>query len=172
VEAAGDRAEEVAAGDDPHEAALVRHGHQQHAVVQEDLGDAEVGEVLIDVDVLRVHVAADRLGPALLALLERLVQAPAHEARGLELPQIAREDGAQELPLAEYAGEPVAVVEHRQRRQVGCEQRPGRLHDGVAVAQGRGLAHQRRADLSRAHGLLLTGTGRRCRRWPAASRRW
>src|SRR5919112_224862 len=66
---------------------------------QEDLGDGDVGDVPLDRDVLRVHVPADRLGAALVALLERLVEAAAHEARVLELPQVAGEDGAEELAL-------------------------------------------------------------------------
>ena len=43
---------------------VVDDGHEQDAVVEEDLGDLGVGEVGADVDVLGVHVVADGLAAA------------------------------------------------------------------------------------------------------------
>ena len=53
---------------------LARAEGLEHAVMQEDLGELGVGEVLVDVDVLDVHVLADGVGCACRALLERVVE--------------------------------------------------------------------------------------------------
>ena len=65
----------------PFDATVVDDGHDEDAVVQEDLGDLGVGEVGADVDVLGVQVLADGLVAAGVALLERLVERAAQEAR-------------------------------------------------------------------------------------------
>ena len=59
-----ERAEEILASHDARHAARVNDRDDQHAVMQEDLRYLGVGEVLADVDVLGVHVLADRLGRA------------------------------------------------------------------------------------------------------------
>ena len=59
-QAFGERAREVLAGDDARHPAAVDDRDDEHAVVQEDLGELGVGEVLVHIDVLGVHVLADR----------------------------------------------------------------------------------------------------------------
>ena len=101
--------------------AVVDDRDDQHAVVEEDLGDLGVGEVGADVDVLGVHVLADGLdrGSA-----SRFSSASSSERRRnaapLELVEVAGEQRADELALAEDARVALALVDDRQRRQVAA----------------------------------------------------
>jgi hypothetical protein len=70
---------------------LARAEDLEHAVMQEDLGELGVGEVLADVDVLRVHVLADGFAGAGRALLQRRVERPWDEPRVPECPQVPGE---------------------------------------------------------------------------------
>jgi GNAT superfamily N-acetyltransferase len=76
---------------------------EKDAVVEEDLGDLGVGEVGADVDVLGVHPVAHGLELAAGTLLERALERARDEAGVLELAEVTREDGGDELALAEDA---------------------------------------------------------------------
>ena len=93
-----------------------------------------------DVDVLGGHVLADRLAAAGVALLERLVERASQERGAAELVEVAGEQRAHELALAEDAGEALALVDDRQRRQVALEQPADRGLDRVVGVQQRRLA--------------------------------
>src|SRR5215210_7079410 len=127
-------------------------------MVHEDLRDGQVGEVTIHVHALREDVLTDRLRPALLPPVERLVEAAADEAGVLELLQVAREHRAEELALPEDPDRSLAPVDDGQSGQIAAQQRPRRLQDGVLASQERGITQQRLADGTWTHGNRLTGT--------------
>jgi hypothetical protein len=159
-------AEEVSAGDDTLDVACVNVGDDEHAVVEERLGELGVREVGADVDVLGVHVVADRLVAAARSFLDRIVERARHEAGVLELLEVAGEESAHEFALAEDADELVLGVHHRERGEADVEDLLDRGADGFVAAQQGRLADEVAAEPVGCHGALLTGSGSRCRRWP------
>src|SRR5687767_10905340 len=100
----GQRAEEVGARDHADDLVVLGDGDDQDAMVDEDLGQLDVGEVGWDVDVLGVHVLGDRLHAAGLSLLEHGVDRLRDEGRVLEAAEVAGKQGGDELAFAEDPG--------------------------------------------------------------------
>ena len=107
---------------------------------------------------------ADELDAAAVALLERLVERAAQERGALELLEVAGEERAHELALAEDAREAVALVDHRQRRQRAVQQRGDRGLDVSPVCRSGG---SRRTSSQIVRGLMRTSASRR--RWHSTS---
>ena len=139
----------------PPTAAVVDDRDDQHAVVEEDLGDLGVGEVGADVDVLGVHVLADGLDAA----ASRFSSVSSSERRrkpgALELVEVAREQRRHELALAEDAGVALALVDDGQRGQLAVEHGAHRVARSCrrACSSG-GLAQDELGDRARAHAYL------------------
>ena len=72
---------------------------------------------------LCVHVSADGLPQAGRALLQGGLERTRNEAGGMQLSEVAGEEGGEELPLAEDAGQAAPAIRDREAREVG---RPAR----------------------------------------------
>jgi len=147
----GERAEEVAAGQQPEHPPVVDDGHDEHAVVEEDLGDLQIGEVGADLDVLGVHVLPDRLGAAARAPLERLVERALDEGDVAQLLEIAREQRLHELAFAEDPGVALARVDDRKRGRFAVEHSADRNLDRVVHVQRRRRAQDGLGEAAGAH---------------------
>ena len=124
------------AGDQADDAAVVDDRDDEHAVVQEDLGDLHVGVVRVDVDVLGVHVLPDRLDPAGLALLERLVERARRKPASLSCSRYPGNSAAMNSRSPKMPAKR-SRRRHRKRRQAALEQPPdGRLDRVVGVQHG------------------------------------
>ena len=121
-----------------------------------------VGEVAADVNVLGVHPVAHGFALAAGALLQRALERARDEAGVLELAEVAGEDGGDELALAEDAAVAPVVVDHRERGQAAVDDDAARRRSSGSEAARVGTS--RRSGSVRVLGL--TGTSRRCRRWP------
>ncbi len=126
---------------------LGRDRDDQHAVVQEELGELGVGVLVLDDDVVGGQVLADRLERARLAALDRLVDRARDHRRGAELAHVAGKQRGHELALAEDAGE--AAVLARPRAGPGSPDSTTRLTRGRRSARRRAsgsISRQRRFD--------------------------
>jgi len=77
--------------------------------VDKRLDDPAVRCVDADIDVLGEHAIVHGLCGASSALFQCIVERLAHEARGLQLGQVAREQSLHELALAEGSGGPAGL---------------------------------------------------------------
>jgi hypothetical protein len=130
-------AEERGARDESDGTLLAFDGHDEDAMMEEDLGECYVREVLFDGDVFRVHVLGNRLIAAGSALFERLVEQPRDEGGVMKLSDVAGEQRRHELALSEQADAASVLVDYGKGRQPTVEQRAHGIGDGVIDADGR-----------------------------------
>ncbi len=141
----GKLAEEVAAGDDRMHLAAGCDRDHEHAVMQEELGHAGVGVLVVDDDVVGGQVLADRFAGAGLATLDHLVDRALDHRRGAELADVTRKQRRHELALAEDAREAAIGLDRGQARQLGLDQP---LHGWPDQLVGRERLDLRRAELA------------------------
>ena len=104
-------------------------------MVKEDLGDLSIGVLVGDHHVVGGQVAADRLEPAGLASLDRLVERALDHRCRRQFAEVAGKQRGHELPLAEDPGEVAVLLDRRQPRKPGVHDLPGRVSDQLVGAE-------------------------------------
>ena len=139
----------------PVTAAAVDDRDDEHAVVQEDLGQL-VSEKSSPTSMCSVFMCLPTgSSTQARALLERLVERARDEARVAERLEVAGKQRADELALAEDPQQLAARVDDRQRGRVGLDEPRDGVAQALVVAQQRDLAADGAGDPLRAHLVLL-----------------